>query len=61
MKRSQWWQNAWAAADMLDKHVPLAHGILRARQEEWTAKGCAARRGGHGEVNLRQSAAFEQF
>lgn len=37
MKRSEWWQNAWAAADtrMLDKHVPLAHDILRARQAEW--------------------------
>lgn len=57
MKRSQWWQNAWAAADMLDKHVPLAHDILRARQAEWK-QGV-----GWEEVASKQSAAaaFEQF
>lgn len=57
MKRSQWWQNAWAAADMLDKHVPLAHDILRARQADGKQG-----RGGWVEVASKQSAAaFEQF
>lgn len=42
---------------MLDKHVPLAHDILRARQAVRKQ-----RRGGWEEVASKQSAAaFEQF
>lgn len=36
---SQWWQNAWAAADMLDKHVPLASKSLIALLELEATRG----------------------